>query len=612
MMLPSYASERGRFRTSRVPFMKEIMDCLSPSHPCQEVVLMKCVQIGGTQLAVNWAGFVVDRVPASMMLVEPTIDLAKKLSKTKIQHAFDDVKSIRGKVKEARARDSGNTILMKEFAGGMMVFAGANSGVSLRFLPARFLFLDEIDAYPQDVDGEGHPVELAENRTTSFARCKVFKNSTPLLKEFSVIEPAYNAGSRGRYFVHCPHCGHYQWLKWRVQTEAKGVYTYPMAFIRDAAGKIVDAQYTCEACQKLIPEHHKSAMLAEGKWVHEDPANPVRSFHINILYQPYGWKMSWVALAKSWMKAWKRSTRGDTRALKVFINTFLAETWEEKSEKFEEDELKSRKELYRAAVPAGAYVLTGAVDIQDDRIEVECVGWGLEEERWSIDYQRLMGSPAQKEVWEQLDAWIDKKFEHEHGIAMSMQIIAVDTGGHHTMEAYKFIAKRQHKGLRAVKGSSIPGARLVSIGTKDKLTKVQLFLVGTDTAKDTLFANLKIQEPGPGYYHFPDHPDYDDEYFAQLTAEEKRDKIIKGIVKGHHYVKTRRRNEVLDLAVYNLASLYLLKPNLPKLADGWEAYVAKQIGIQTVADHPVEKAVSTAKPPVMNFPTGRKNFITRW
>ncbi|MER2514616.1 MAG: terminase gpA endonuclease subunit, partial [Nitrosomonas ureae] len=317
MILPSYSSERGPFRTSRVPFLKEIMDCLSPSHPCQEVVFMKCVQIAGTQTAVNWASFVIDRVPASMMLVEPTVDLAMKLSKTKIQQALDDVACLRDKVKTARSRDSGNTILMKEFTGGMLVFAGANSGVSLRFLPARFLFLDEIDAYPQDVDGEGHPVELAENRTSSFARCKIFKNSTPLTKELSVIEPAYLNGSRGHYHVPCPFCLHMQWLQWKN-----------FIFTVDGVTDPKNAAYRCEnaACGKLIQEHHKPFMLENGQWVHEDPENPVRSFHINILYQPYGWKLSWEVLAKQWLKASKRASRGDTRALKVFINTYLAQT----------------------------------------------------------------------------------------------------------------------------------------------------------------------------------------------------------------------------------------------------------------------------------------------
>ncbi len=611
MMLPSYASERGPFRTSRVPFMKEIMDCLSPSHPCQEVVLMKCVQIGGTQLAVNWAGFVVDRVPASMMLVEPTVDLAKKLSKTKVQQALDDVKCLRHKVKEARERDSGNTILMKEFTGGMFVFAGANSGVSLRFLPARFLFLDEIDAYPQDVDGEGHPVELAENRTSSFARCKIFKNSTPLTKELSVIEPAYLNGSRGHFHVPCPFCLKYQWLKWREEPK-KGQYVDRIVFVRDRDGKLVDAQYQCEHCSALIPEHHKPFMLEHGKWVHEDPENSVRSFHINILYQPYGWKLSWLVLAKQWLKASKRSARGDTRALKVFINTYLAQTWEEKGEKFTEDELKARKELYHAQVPAGAYVLTGAVDVQGDRIEAECVGWGLDEERWSIEYQRFMGSPAQSEVWDALDAWLQKDFEHEHGIKLKMLITCIDTGGHHTKEAYEFIKRRQTRGVRAIKGSNIPGARIVSIGSKDKLTRVQLFLVGTDTAKDTLFANLKISEPGPGYYHFPDTPDYDDEYFEQLTAEEKCDKVIKGIVKGHYYKKIRRRNEVLDLAVYNIAAYTLLKPNMPRIAETWEAKVKAALGIRESTVDAATPSVESTATATQAFKLPKRNFATGW
>lgn len=600
MILPSYASERGPFRTSRVPFLKEIMDCLSPSHPCQEVVFMKCVQIAGTQTAVNWAGFVIDRVPASMMLVEPTVDLAMKLSKTKIQQALDDVACLRDKVKTARSRDSGNTILMKEFTGGMLVFAGANSGVSLRFLPARFLFLDEIDAYPQDVDGEGHPVELAENRTSSFARCKIFKNSTPLTKELSVIEPAYLNGSRGHYHVPCPFCLHMQWLQWKN-----------FVFTVDGVTDPKNAAYRCEnsACGKLIHEHHKPFMLENGKWVHEDPENPVRSFHINILYQPYGWKLSWEVLAKQWLKASKRASRGDTRALKVFINTYLAQTWEEKAEKFAEDELRERKELYPAPVPAGCYVLTGAADVQDDRIEVECKGWGLGEECWSIDYQRFMGSPAQKEVWDQLDAWLQTQFEHEHGIPMKMILVCIDTGGHHTKETYQFVAKRQHKGLRAVKGSSIPGARLVSIGSKDKLTKVQLFMVGTDTAKDTLFANLKITDPGPGYYHFPDLPNYDDEYFAQLTAEEKREKIVKGVVVGHYYRKTRKRNEVLDLAVYNHAALSLLNPNMERLAAGWEERVKKMIGTQ---DAKGSEHASETTEPRPSLPPRRRNFIKGW
>ena len=598
MVLPPYASERGPFRTARVPFLKEIMDCLSPSHPCQEVVFMKCVQIAGTQCAVNWASFIIDRVPASMMLVEPTVDLAKKLSKTKIQQSLDDVKVLRGKVHEVRSRDAKNTILMKEFTGGMLVFAGANSGVSLRFLPARFLFLDEIDAYPQDVDGEGHPVELAENRTSSFARCKIYKVSTPLTKELSVIEPAYLAGSRGRYHVPCPFCLHMQHLEWKQ-----------FIFTIDGVTDPKQAAYRCVACLKLIPEHHKTFMLENGKWVHEDSENPVRSFHINMLYQPYGWKLSWKVIAETWLKASKRSARGDTRALKVFINTYLAQTWEEKAEKFAEDELAARKELYNAQVPAGVLVLTGAVDVQDDRLEVECLGWGLGEECWSIDYQRFMGSPAQNEVWDQLDTWLQSTFEHEYGMTLKMLRVCIDTGGHFTKETYSFVARRQQKGILAVKGSSTPGARLVTVGSKDKLTKVRLFLIGTDTAKDTLFANFKIEAAGPGYCHFPDLPNYDDEYFAQLTAEEKREKIVRGVVMGHYYRKTRKRNEALDLRIYNQAALAVLNPNMERIHASREADLKKLHGEPDTTPAPIHDPLQ--KPSFVHRPR-TQGFVKGW
>ena len=154
MILPSWSAEPGRWRTSRTPYLAEIMECLSPSSPIRRVVFMKCAQIGGTECGKNWIGYTVHRAPASMLIVEPTVDVAKKLSKQKIQPMFDAVGVLKNKVKEARSRDSGNTILAKEYTGGMMVLTGANSGVGLRFMSAQNLFLDEVDAYPYSVDEE--------------------------------------------------------------------------------------------------------------------------------------------------------------------------------------------------------------------------------------------------------------------------------------------------------------------------------------------------------------------------------------------------------------------------------------------------------------------------
>jgi phage terminase large subunit GpA-like protein len=549
MVLPSWESEPGQYRTSRTPYLREIMQCLSPSHPATEIIVMKAAQMGLTRVATNLVGYAIHAAPGPILFIEPTVDVAKKVSKQRIQPMLETVPCLIGKVKEARSRDAGNTILAKEFLGGLLVLTGANSGVGLRFMSARILVLDEVDAYPGDVDGEGSPCALAEKRTLTFPRRKIFKFSTPLEKLTSVIEPAYQAGSRGRYHVPCPHCDHPQALVWaQLQWPAD----HPEA-----------ADYVCEACLGKIPEHHKTAMLEAGQWVHEDPDNPVRSFHISALYAPYGWVNSWAYLAKEWVRI---ARSRDQRELKTFITTNLAETWEEQGEKIEPTALMSRREDYIAPVPPGVLILTAAVDVQDDRLEAEAIGWGLGEESWSIDYQRWMGSPSQADVWQQLDRWLTQTWKDAQNLPRAIEIAVIDTGGHHTKEAYEFVRPRQGRRVFALKGSNQPGARLVTMGTLDNLGKVRLFHIGTDAAKDTIFARLKLTTPGPGYVHFPRRPEYDAEYFAQLTAEEKRNKYEKGVLMGTGYHKIRARNEVLDLRCYNLAALAIRNVNLEALA----------------------------------------------
>lgn len=551
MVLPSWVAEPGRWRTSRTPYLRGIMDALSPSSPVRRVVFMKCAQIGGTECGKNWIGYTVHRAPAAMLIVEPTVDVATKLSKQKIQPMMDAVPALRGLVKDARSRDSGNTLLAKEFVGGMMVLTGANSGVGLRFMSAQNLFLDEVDAYPYDVDGEGPPVSVAEKRTLTFARHKIYICSTPLLKQTSVIEPEYEASDQRRFYVPCPFCEHRQYLKW--------------ANLKWPEGKPELAQYECEDCLRSIPEHHKTEMLAQGEWVAAFPERQgTAGFHLNALYAPYGWVNSWAHLAVEWSRIIHKR---DLRQQQTFVNTNLAETWEESGEKLDQSNLWNRREVYAAPCPDGVIVLTGAVDVQDDRLEVECLGWGVEEESWSIDYQRFYGSPGQPEVWERLDQWRKQTWQHENGLPMKMIQICIDTGGHHAKEAYAYVKKRERERVYATKGSNQAGHPLVGRPTRSNYGHVNLFAVGTDTGKDTLFSRLKLDTYGPGYCHHPVAATYDEEYFAQLTSEEKRSKYDKGVLQGTYYKKIRARNEALDLKILNMVALAILNPNLTKLAE---------------------------------------------
>ncbi len=214
------AGEPGRWRTSRTPFLREIMDCLSPSSRFSRVVFMKPAQIGGTEVLLNMLGYIIHYAPGPAMLVEPTVDLAKKVSKQRISSLIENTAVLADRVSDPRERDSGNTILTKEFPGGMLVMTGANSSVGLRSMPVRFLLLDEVDAYPASASSgaagteEGDPVDLAIRRTATFANRQIAMISTPTIAEISRIDQAYLESDQRKYYVPCPHCGGFQVLRW--------------------------------------------------------------------------------------------------------------------------------------------------------------------------------------------------------------------------------------------------------------------------------------------------------------------------------------------------------------------------------------------------------------
>jgi len=273
------SAEPGRYRTARTPYLRGIMDALSPSHPAQRISFMKAAQVGATEAGNNWIGFVIHHAPGPMLAVLPTVEMAKRTSRGRIDPLIEDSPALKERVSPARSRDAGNSMLSKEFPGGILVLTGANSATGLRSMPARYVFLDEVDAYPASADEEGDPVTLAEARTTTFAhRRKVFMVSTPTIRGLSRIEREFEASDQRRYFVPCPHCGHRQWLQFER--------------LRWAKRRPETAAYHCEGCERPIAEHHKTEMLARGEWrataVATDPT--AIGFHLSALYSPIGWK----------------------------------------------------------------------------------------------------------------------------------------------------------------------------------------------------------------------------------------------------------------------------------------------------------------------------------
>ena len=246
------SAEPGPWRTDRTPYLREIMDCLSPSSPVERTVFMKGAQIGGTECGNNWIGYVIHQAPGPMMAVQPTVEMAKRNSKQRVDALIEESEVLNALVSDPRSRDSGNTVLSKEFPGGVLVMTGANSAVGLRSMAARYLFLDEVDGYPGDVDGEGDPINLALARTRTFARRKVFLVSTPKITGMSRIEAAFEESDQRYFWVPCPTCREFQVLK------------FPQ--LRWPKGKPDKAVYVCEHCGQEIANHQKQWMLPRGQW----------------------------------------------------------------------------------------------------------------------------------------------------------------------------------------------------------------------------------------------------------------------------------------------------------------------------------------------------------
>jgi phage terminase large subunit GpA-like protein len=448
----------------------------------------------------------------------------------------------------------------KEFPGGIVVVTGANSAVGLRSMPVRDLFLDEIDAYPPDADSEGDPLTLAIQRTSTFARKKIFIVSTPTIQGLSRIEKEFNETDQRYFFVPCPHCGFFQVLKW------ENIHYDP---------DNLQATYVCECCKKHIWNHHKSEMLRRGEWrstkleaSHEnslregkEKGNPkVVGFHLSSLYSPVGW-LSWEQCAQNYEIA-----KDDDQLLKAWTNTTLGIPWEEKGEAPDWGILFDRREHYRiGVVPQGGYVLTAGVDVQNDRLEIEIVAWGQNKESWSVDYRIIYGSPSDQKTWLSLSRILNEEFESEDRTHRKINMLAIDAG-FAMQEVYAWVRTQSIHNVMAIKGidnSLVPinAPTKVDVNLRGKKLKgsVRLWKIGVSIIKSELFNFLKQRKNDDGttptgYIHFPE---YNTEYFKQLTAEQLVTRIVKGYPK-RIWQKTRDRNEALDCRVYARAAAIAL------------------------------------------------------
>jgi len=537
------SAEPGPYRSARTPYAIEPMQRLSEGDRCERVVLMWGSQLGKSSVGNNWLGYIMAHAPGPSMMMQPTVEMAETYSKQRIAPMISDAPTLRRLVADPKSRDSGNTLTLKEFPGGMLKIVGANAPSPLASMPIRYVFADEIDRFPASAGSEGDPLELAAKRTTSFPNRKLLITSTPTVKGASRVESEYLRTGQRVYEVPCPHCGTYQHLQWEHLHWND----------RDPAS----VYYECAGCDDPIYDRHKATMLPRGRWVATVPEaedGRVYGYHLSSLYAPAGWTpASWPSLVAEFLQC-----DGDPKLLQVFVNTRLAETWDEfRDDDIDETGLAERAEEYAAEVPAGVAVLTAGVDVQIDRVEVEVVGWGPGEESWSIDYAVIPGDPSGPMLWDDLRVYLERVWQHETAGPMTLAAACIDAG-YMSDHVQAFAHAHRRRRWYAIKGVAGPKRPLwPKRGRKgNRKGAARVYNVGVDTGKDMLWARLQRVEAGAGALHFPAGRDLG--WYQQLLAERPVVRYSKGRPIREWRAVGSARSEALDCRVYASAALHSL------------------------------------------------------
>lgn len=569
------SAEVGKWRTSRTPYMLEILNSFTDPK-VEHIVVVAASQVGKSEVMNNMIGYCIDQDPGPILFVQPTKEDAEKYSEMRIAPMIRNTRCLKSKVAAAKSRDSANTKRQKSFPGGVLVLTGSNVPHDLCSMPIRYLFGDERDRWAKSAGSEGDPWKLATARLTTFYNRKMVEVSTPTIKGASPIADSYNLGTMERWKSKCPHCGNYIEIKFDD-------IRFEYDVIEKGDDKIFDVKnvwHTCPECGGISDEitikkqpAHWEADAPEAVALHK-----TRSFWLTAWVSPWA---TWKSIVLEFLQAGT-----DSAKLQVVYNTKFGQLWENRGDMDSEEDVMARREDYEAEVPDGVLVLTCGVDTQDDRLEYEVLGHGRFGETWGIKHGVILGRPDLDAVWDKLDEILDKKYSYKNGVTRKIALTFIDEGGHFTQEVRQRCESRMGKQVFAIKGIpnngkdvpfTAPPKKMKIVVDGNVIGKVWLYEIGVNAGKQRIVDNLRVKSPGPKFCHFPRRDDYGKAYFKQLMSEHLVYKT--GLKNPWQWEKIpgHERNEAFDIRNYNLAACQVLSPDWDALENKLRADSGEKI-----------------------------------
>lgn len=550
-------------------YQREFMDLIS-NDDVREIWALKGARVGYTKMIMAASQYLASHKRRNGVIFQPTDADRDEFVKTEIEPAIRDNPELVRIFPAFEKKSKHNTLALKQFIGAALHLRGGKAAKNYRRLTVDYVMLDELDGFDNNIEGEGPPHQLAARRTQTANFPKIILGSTPHTKGLSMIEDGEGRCEvRLRWHIPCPSCDHVQELKWGGKDVQGGIKWEGETHAEASA----TAAYECESCGHRINHNEYSKEVSKrGLWMTEDKSVWLESGRFRdaegfLDQQPrtVGVKiwagmnelLPWSEIVREWL-----TVKSDRKLLQGFVNLTLAEAWEEDGiEQLDYQVMhRTRREAYDWEVPDPANVLTLAVDVQDDRFEMGWVGWGEGEESWNLSYKILQGDLAQPIVWQQLERVIrGTEFRKKSGSLMRPTLCVIDHGGHYSKEVDALSRRMNPMFLMPAKGLSVYGRPIATVPKTKNANGVYLVNVGTDTVKNLVYQRLMIQDPGPGFIHWPRLECFDEDYFKQFTAEKRIPKWTAGGVKRYVWDAEKRRNEAWDVYLLNQVAVTILQ-----------------------------------------------------
>lgn len=598
----------GPFSYNVTPYLKEVVDCLSPGHPSRIIAVMKGAQVGfSTGVIEAGIGWIISENPGNILFLTGHADLAEEAMNGKIDQMIDSCglrTLIRPNVLRTRNMRTGDTNKSKEFPGGSLIAGGASNHKLLRQRSVRYGFIDDFEGAKGRTKESGSTTEMIEQRFAAYAdKMKLFYISTPELKNTSNIEPAFLLGDQRYYHIPCPCCGEYIVLHWSIPMESDEKIMAGITWQLDNKNKLVPGSvgYTCQKCGGFFDDSQKYELNLLGEW--RPTAEPSKvgyySYHLSSLYAPPG-AYDWEHYVGQYLNANPVNGKQNEAKHQTFVNLCLGETFQPSAEAPKANDLQKNLRKYEIGlIPEklsqkdgnGMIVLlTCACDLngveEDARLDYEIVGWSETGSSYSITHGSIgtfvprENSKKHKQdrtrwtyehnrpnsVWPELDKIIDAVYLTDTNRKMSILMTGVDTG-HYTTLAYAYLDRRNNPLICALKGDKENKYRRFGVDTakfKRAKERANMYLVDVNLVKDELAAlmvlkwdegNDDVQPPGfMNYPHSADGKYLFNNYFSHFEAEHRviESKDGEGVAAKWEKKTSISQNHFWDVRVYNM------------------------------------------------------------